>query len=87
MLKIGTKRRRTHAQVQLDKEQEMIRLQEVDEKLARLANAEQKLALFDQMAAENAHAQQVIEELQASGDVEIDQNGRITSSKKKLQGL
>jgi cyanate lyase len=84
MLKIGTKRRRTHAQVQLDKEQEMVRLQEVDEKLARLANAEQKLALFDQMAAENAHAKQVIEELQASGDVEIDQNGRITSSKKKL---
>ena len=40
MLKIGTKRRRTHAQVQLDKEQEMIRLQEVEEKLTRLANAE-----------------------------------------------
>lgn len=72
MLKIGTKRRRTQAQVHLDKEREQIRLMDIDEKLARLAAAEQKLAVFDQMAQENANAKQVIEELQASGDVEID---------------
>ena len=83
MLKIGTKRRRTMAQVKLDKERESLRLQDIDEKLTRLANVEQKLAHYDQMAAENANAKAVIEELQANGDVEIDQHGRITSSKKK----
>ena len=86
MLKIGTKRRRTQEQIRLDKEREMTRLQEIDEKLARLEDAEQKLAHYDQMAAENANAKQVIEELQASGDVEIDQHGRISPSKKKILG-
>ena len=47
MLKIGTKRRRTMAQVKLDKERESLRLQDIDEKLARLANVEQKLAHYD----------------------------------------
>jgi uncharacterized membrane protein len=37
------------------------------------------------MAAENARAKEVIAELQAAGDVDVDEYGRVTSSKKKNQ--
>jgi len=85
MLKVGSKRRRTQAQVKADKEEALLKEQDTQQKLARLAEAEQKLAHYDQMVAQNEEAKAVIGELQASGDVEFDEHGRITPSKRKLR--
>ena len=84
MLKVGSKRRRTQAQVKADKEEALLKEQDTQQKLARLAEAEQKLAHYDQMVVQNEQAKAIIGELQASGDVEIDEHGRITPSKRKL---
>ena len=43
MLKIGSKRRRTKAQVKADKEEAALREQDIQTKLARLAATEEKL--------------------------------------------
>ena len=51
MLKVGSKRRRTQAQVKADKEEAEIRELDIQAKLARLAEAEEKLARFDQLEA------------------------------------
>ena len=84
MLKVGSKRRRTQAQVQADKEEALLKEQDTEAKLARLAEAEQKLAHYEQMVAQNEEAKAIISELQASGDVEIDDHGRVTPSKRKF---
>ena len=41
------------------------------------------MALFDRMAAENERAKAVIGELQAAGQVDIDEHGVISPSKRK----
>jgi hypothetical protein len=86
MLKVGTKRRRTKAQVKADKEEAALREQDIQDKLARLAETEEKLRQYDQMAAENEHAKAVIGELAAAGQVDIDDRGNISASKKKPRG-
>ena len=83
MLKVGSKRRRTAAQVKNDQEESSIKEMDIEAKLARLAEAEQKLADYDQMASQNEQAKALINELQASGHVEIDENGMISPSKQK----
>ena len=60
MLKVGSKRRRTAAQVKSDQEESAIKEMDLQAKLARLADAEQKLADYDQMAAQNEQAKAVI---------------------------
>ena len=67
MLKIGSKRRRTKAQVKTDKEEALLREQDIQAKLARLAAAEEKLIRLEQMAEENERAQAVVGELHAAG--------------------
>ena len=42
---------------------------------------EARLAQFDRMAAENQHAQDIIQQLHAAGQVDIDDQGRISPSK------
>ena len=84
MLKAGVGRRRTAAQVNADKSEQVIKEQDIQAKLARLAEAEQKLAMFDQMAAENQAAKEIIGQLQAAGQVDIDDQGRVSPSKQKL---
>ena len=81
MLKIGSKRRRTQAQVKADKEEAMLREQDIQDRLARLQEVEAKLAEFDRMAAENQHAQDIISQLHAAGQVDIDDHGRVSPSK------
>ena len=83
MLKIGSKRRRTKAQVKADKEEALLREQDIQDKLARLAAAEEKLVRFEQMAAENERAQAVVGELHAAGQIEVDERGNISASKRK----
>ena len=50
MLKSGSKRRRTKAQVKAEKEEALLRDMEIQEKLARLAETEAKLEHFERMA-------------------------------------
>ena len=59
----------------------MLKEQDIQDRLARLAEVEAKLAAFDQMAAENQHAQDIIQQLHAAGQVDIDDNGHVSPSK------
>lgn len=83
MLKAGSKRRRTKAQVKAEKEEAQLRDLEIQEKLARLAETEAKLEQFERMAAENEQAMAVMGELHAAGQIEIDDRGNISASKRK----
>ena len=83
MLKVGSKRRRTQAQVKADKEEALIREQDIQVKMARLAEAEQKLQKFDQLEAQNEQAKELMRELHAAGHVDIDENGNVSPSKQK----
>lgn len=83
MLKAGSKRRRTKAQVRAEKEEAQLRDQEIQEKLARLAETEAKLEHFERMAFENEQAKAVVGELHAAGQIDIDDKGNISASKRK----
>ena len=85
MLKVGSKRRRTHAQVKADKEEALLREQTLQTKLARLAEAEAKLADYDRLAIENMQAKEVIQQLNNEGMVDFNEDGSISPSKKKQQ--
>lgn len=83
MLKAGSKRRRTKAQVRAEKEEAQLRDQDIQEKLARLAETEAKLEHFERMAFENEQAKAVVGELHAAGQIDIDDKGNISASKRK----
>ena len=83
MLKSGSKRRRTKAQVKAEKEEALLRDIDIQEKLARLAEMEEKIKNFERMAAENERAMAVMGELHAAGQIEIDDSGNISASKRK----
>ena len=85
MLKVGTKRRRTKAQVKAEKEEAELREQELQARLARLAEAEAeaKLAQYDQMEQNYENAKSMILQIQAEGLVDIDDQGKISPSKQK----
>ena len=68
-----------------DKEEALLREQDIQDKLARLAEAEQKLAMFDQLEAQNEQAKELMRQLHASGHVDIDDNGNVSPSKQKPQ--
>ena len=83
MLKAGIKRRRTQAQVKADKEEALLREQDIEAKLARLAEAEAKLQDYDRMAEQNEQAKALFTQLQAEGHVDVDENGFVSPSKQK----
>ena len=83
MLKAGSKRRRTKAQVKAEKEEALLRDLDIQEKLARIAEMEEKIKNFERMAAENERAMAVMGELHAAGQIEIDDSGNISASKRK----
>ena len=83
MLKSGSKRRRTKAQVKAEKEEALLRDIDIQEKLARLAEMEEKIKNFERMAAKNERAMAVMGELHAAGQIEIDDSGNISASKRK----
>ena len=83
MLKAGSKRRRTKAQVKAEKEEALLRDLDIQEKLARIADMEEKIKNFERMAAENERAMAVMGELHAAGQIEIDDSGNISASKRK----
>ena len=83
MLKVGSKRRRTHAQVKADKEEALLKEQDFQAKIARLAEAEERLADYDRLAMENQQAKEVIQQLNNEGMVDFNEDGSISPSKKK----
>lgn len=52
--------------------------------MARYAEAQQKMADYDRMEAENNRANQVLNELHAEGLIDVGDDGKISPSKKKL---
>ena len=86
MLKIGTKRRRTQAQIKAEKEEARLREQDLQEKLARMAELQQKEADYDRMLAQHEEASGVLSKLHAEGLIDVDDNGKISPSKRKLPG-
>ena len=87
MLKVGSKRRRTQAEIKADKEEALLKEQDLQDKLKRLAEYETKMAMFEQMQQENQRAQELLTELHANGQIEIDENGNVSPSKQKPQAL
>ena len=84
MLKTGSKRRRTQTQIKAEKEEARLREEDIQETLARYAEAQQKMADYDRMEAENNRANQVLNELHAEGLIDVGDDGKISPSKKKL---
>ena len=52
-----------------------------------MAEYETKMAMFEQMQQENQRAQELLTELHANGQIEIDENGNVSPSKQKPQAL
>ena len=71
MLKVGTKRRRTKAQIQTEKEEEIIKEAAVQEKLARLDEQEA-------LARNNAAAAEILTNMLKEGIAVRDENGNIS---------
>ena len=79
MLKIGMKRRRTKAEIKAEKEEEALKQQDIEAKLARLQEMEQQLG---QLQQENEQAKDVINQLHAAGQIDIDDQGLISPAKR-----
>ena len=78
MLKVGTKRRRTKAQIQAEKEEEIIKETAVQEKLARLDEQEA-------LARNNAAAAEILTNMLKEGIAVRDENGNISVSSASKQ--
>ena len=83
MLKVGTKRRRTQAQIKADKEAAALREQELQAKIVHVSNAEAKLADYENMQANFEKAKALMLELQRQGHIDIDDNWNVSPSKQK----
>ncbi len=58
---------------------------DIQQKFARLAEAEEKLSNYDNLVAQNEKANQILHELHAAGAVEVDEHGNVSPSKQKPQ--
>ena len=85
MMKISSKRRRTRKEIQQDKLAEANREADLQAKMAMMAEAEEKLANFDQMNEELMKHRQLFQEMQAVGAIEVDAHGNVSPSKQKPQ--
>ena len=85
MMKNSSKRRRTRKEIQAAKEAEANREADMAAKMAQLAQAQEKLADYNEMQRnyDNAHA--VLTQLKEQGIIDVDDHGNISPSKKKPQ--
>ena len=63
MLKVGTKRRRTQAQIKAEKEEALLREQDLQAKIMNVKNAEAKLADYENMQVNFEKAKALMLEL------------------------
>ena len=83
MLKVGTKRRRTQAQIKAEKEEAVLREQDLQAKIVNVQNAEAKLADYENMQVNFEKAKALMLELQREGHIDIDDNWNVSSGKTK----
>ena len=61
MLKTGTKRRRTQAEIKQNKEEALIKQQSIQDKLAEYAAMQEKMADYERIKQENEQAKNLIQ--------------------------
>ena len=77
MLKAGSKRRRTKAEIEEEKKQAELKEAEVQAKLASLVKAEEEIAKLKAATDQNANAHIVLQDLHSKQKIKVDDNGDI----------
>ena len=77
MLKIGIKRRRTKAQIENDKQEEILREQDQQVKLAELADLRRRIELAEHTATTNKAAGIVISQMMSKGHLKLGENDSV----------
>ena len=83
LLKAGSKRRRTQAQIGGQDEPEELSAAVVAEQSERIAELEAQLAASQLEAANGAAASQILTDMISAGDAEQDESGAVRVSKRK----
>jgi SMC interacting uncharacterized protein involved in chromosome segregation len=81
LLKVGSKRRRTTAQVKQEKLDDEQRELEVSQKLQQFDQLQQQIAQLQEAVKEHAGASEIIKDLMGKGELEIDVEGNVSASK------
>ena len=77
MLKLGSKRRRTKAQIDEEKEEKQLREEAVNASLLENQRMKHQMAQMEQDNANNSKAATILSELMQKGLVEQDESGNI----------
>ena len=77
MMKAGSKRRRTHHQVEEDKRVKAQREAELNQKLAAMASMEARLQQMESQAQNNQAAADILNDLVQKGLAEVDESGNV----------
>ena len=79
LLKVGTKRRRTTAQIKETKLQEEQSKAEMDAKLQQFTQLQQQIANLEAMVKEHQGASEIIKDLVGKGELLIDEGGNVSA--------
>ena len=77
MLKAGSKRRRTKAEIEEEKKQAELKEADIQAKLASLATMQAEVTKLKAEAAQNASAHLVLQDLHSKQKIKVDDNGDI----------
>ena len=86
MLQDSSKRRRTKKQIAAEKLAKEQHEANIQAQLAELAEAKAKLVDYEQLKVRNSQAETLLQQLHARGDIEIDEHGTATPSKRRPGG-
>ena len=78
LIKVGTKRRRTKAQIIQEKQDSIAKEAEIQAKLAKFDEIMQTNALLHQQAQSNQAAAEILTDLVKKGIVDKDENGQVS---------
>ena len=74
LLKPGSKRRRTRAQMELDKEEEELKKEATERQAKEISELKQRLGQAEARADMNEHYRQQLSKMHDAGVIEVDEN-------------
>ena len=75
MLKVGSKRRRTKNEIEEEKQEEIVKQEQLEQDMAELANLRGRVQRAEKEASENVGASKQLHNMMEAGIVKLDGDG------------